>query len=148
MVPGHLLQRYAAPVWPLPFRARDVDLYLLLCALGIAANIKSEGVLFGVCLVITLFIVGFEIRASSPAWLFRRLRTDFAFVRVLLISIAPALIWAFYKSLGTAALSHSGSFDDLVVSSTCLIDGFTVNYVLDFSYVPGYSIPIAVGPLR
>lgn len=125
---------------------RDVDLYSGLCALGIAANIKSEGLLFGVCLVMTLFIVGFEIRAFSPAWLFRRLRTDFAFVRVLLISIAPALIWAFYKK--SWGLQHYLTADPSMTwsrVSTRLIDGFTVNYVLDFLMFRASSIWIAVG---
>jgi hypothetical protein len=125
---------------------RDIDLYAGLCALGLAANIKSEGLLFGICVVMTLFFVGFEFPAFSLSGLFKRLRTDFGFVRVLLISLAPALIWMFYKT--TWGLQNYLTADPSTTwsrVSTRLRDGSTADYIVDFLVFRASSIWIEVG---
>ena len=40
---------------------RATDLYSAVCALGIAASIKYEGILFSLCLIVTLAFVGLDL---------------------------------------------------------------------------------------
>ena len=45
---------------------RDTDLYSGVCALGIAASIKNEGLLFGLCLVAALLVIGATHSRMDP----------------------------------------------------------------------------------
>ena len=76
---------------------RDTDLYLGMCALGIGASLKYEGLLFGVCAITALLFIGpehFEFGLSNFA---KRIRKDSLFAGVLLLSIAPPLMWTICK---------------------------------------------------
>ena len=45
---------------------RDMDLYSGICALGIGASMKNEGLLFGLCVMAALLFISREYREFSP----------------------------------------------------------------------------------
>jgi hypothetical protein len=110
---------------------RATDLYSAVCALGIAATIKYEGILFSLCLVVTLAMMSPFCREISLWRLANRLRTDFSFVIVVLLSVAPTLLWALDKRAwglqSALARDPSGS---LAIITTRLLDGPTADFVL------------------
>jgi hypothetical protein len=124
---------------------RPIDLYSGVCSIGIAASIKNEGLLFAVCLITSLMFLSLDRPVSNlRAWV-RRIRTDSIMLSVLLISIAPTVMWAGWKTAWglqnslTAAPAQSWSR-----LSSRLFDGRTADYVLDFLAVRGTSTWILI----
>jgi hypothetical protein len=76
---------------------RDTDLYSGMCALGICANLKNEGLVFVLCALASLLFVFAGGPASALRGLSNRIRTDSVFVRILLLSIAPTIMWSMWK---------------------------------------------------
>src|SRR2546429_3772578 len=58
---------------------RDTDLYSGMCALGIAANLKNEGLLFGLCLSMALLLISAARIEFGLRPLAKRIRSDFLF---------------------------------------------------------------------
>lgn len=85
-----LLGRFAA-------ERRDVDLYSAICALGIAASTKNEGLLFGAAALMAVGLSGLVIPAFSLRELAIKLRTAPSFAVAIAIAIAPTLLWGVYK---------------------------------------------------
>jgi hypothetical protein len=85
-----LIGRYAA-------ERRDVDLYSAICAAGIAANLKNEGLLFAVSFLVAAFLgVGGSFR-SRVARFAHRVRSDGLFVRAAILSALPTIMWFVLK---------------------------------------------------
>ena len=127
---------------------RDVDLYSGMCALGIGANLKNEGLLFGLCLISALLITS---RGSPPFSLMqcaKRIRTDSVFARVLLLSIAPTVMWTICKKAwglqNDLTVNPSGG---LLRLADRLFDGFSPQYVLNFLIVRASAIGLVLGLL-
>ena len=125
---------------------RDTDLYLGLCALGIGASLKNEGLLFGLCLIIALFFLSpaqSELRFGQFA---RRIRTDRQLATVLILSIAPTVMWTISKKAwglqNDLAGDPSAAFSQL---SNRLFDGFSPQYVLNYLTVRATSIWVLIG---
>ena len=76
---------------------REVDLSSGVCALGIAATIKNEGLMFAACAIIGVLLVGLRRAPLAAAAFLKRMRSDRAFLGILLIAAAPTLIWAVLK---------------------------------------------------
>jgi hypothetical protein len=127
---------------------RDTDLYAGVCALGIAANIKNEGLLFDLCLITALLIIGAAYGEVSPTELARRVRTDSRLVRVLILSIAPTAMWTIYKNAW--GLQNDLTEDPSAVWSRLLnrvSDGFSLRYVLGYLTTRATSIWVVIGLL-
>ena len=127
---------------------RDVDLYSGMCALGIGANLKNEGLLFGLCLISALLIMSLRSPAFSLRQCAKRVRTDSVFARVLLLSIAPAVMWMI--------CTHAwGLQNDLTASPSGvllrladrLFDGSSPQYVLHFLMVRASAAWMVTGLL-
>jgi hypothetical protein len=109
---------------------RATDLYSAVCALGIAASIKYEGILFSLCLIVTLAFVGLICREISLRRLANRMRTDWSFAIMIFLAVAPTLMWALDKRAwglqSALARNPSGS---LAVITDRLLDGPTAEFV-------------------
>jgi len=89
-----LIGRYAAERQP-------HDLYSAICAAGIAANLKNEGMLFALCFLVAAFLGAGGSVASRLSRLARRIRTDRAFAAAAILSAVPSVAWfALKKSWG------------------------------------------------
>ena len=127
---------------------QDTDLYSGVCALGIAAGLKNEGLLFGLCLIIALLLIS----PAYPEFTFRqvakRIRTDSQLARILILSIAPTLMWAIYKKAWGLENDLTGDpvagFSRL---SNRLFDGFSPQYVLSYLTLRGTSLWMVIGLL-
>ena len=112
---------------------RDTDLYSGMCALGISASLKYEGLLFGVCAITALLFIGpehFEFRLGNFV---KRIRKDPRFATVLLLSIAPPLMWAICKRVwGLQSDLARDPLDGLSRLWGRLVDGVTPLYLLDY----------------
>lgn len=127
---------------------RDADLYSGVCALGIGASLKNEGLLFALCLITTFFFIRLAYAELSLGQPVKRIRTDSQLAKILILSIAPTLMWTICKKpwglqndvVGdpSAALSRL---------SNRLFDGFSPQYVLDYLTVRGTSIWVLAGLL-
>lgn len=62
-----------------------VDLYSGICALGIIANIKNEGLLFCACMFVILIVKRFSIHRKI--------------IQIGVVSSLPTVIWTIYKSM-------------------------------------------------
>ena len=128
--------------------SRDVDLYSGMCALGIAAALKNEGLLFAVCLLAALLFIRPEARAFSAGPLVARLRSDSVFVTVLILSIAPTLAWTIYKTAwglqNDIAGDPSAGWSRL---SGRLFDGFSPRFLFEFLTVRATAIWMLTGLL-
>jgi hypothetical protein len=119
---------------------RETDLYSGICALGIAANIKNEGLLFGLCLVAALMLVtlGQQRRISLYQGF---LGAHPLLLRVLVIAVAPTLLWAWCKKSwglqNDLAVDPSGG---MVRLWNRLADGTTPGYLLNFLAVRANTI--------
>jgi hypothetical protein len=81
-----LIGRYAA-------ERRDVDLYSAIGAAAIAANLKNEGLLFAVCLVVAAFLGAGGSFASRLVRIGHRVRTDPMFTGAAVLSVVPTVTW-------------------------------------------------------
>lgn len=124
---------------------RAVDLYSGVCAAGIAASIKYEGLLFSACLVATVVLVG-PAYGDNVVTLAKRIRSDASFATVLLLSVAPTLMWAVCKrawGLQSAVLRDPSA--GWVRLLNRISDGATPQYVLDTLIVRGTAIGMVTG---
>ena len=127
---------------------RDTDLHSGMCALGIAASIKNEGLLFGVCLMTALLFISPAYPEFSLAQLAKRIRTDSLFAKVLILSIAPTFMWTIYKEAW--GLQNDVAGDPLAGLSRLanrLSDGFSAQYVLNYLTVRASAIWVVIGLL-
>ena len=126
----------------------DTDLYSGVCALGIGASMKNEGMLFGLCLVTTLVVMGAAYPALSAGQLWRRLRTDARLAAILMLSIVPTVMWAIQSRAW--GLHNDLAGDPSAGLSrlwTRLFDGFSPGYVLNYLIVRASAIWIVIGLL-
>ena len=127
---------------------RDMDLYSGICALGIGASLKYEGLLFGLCAITALLLIGpehLEFRLSHFA---KRLRKDSLFAKVLLLSIAPPLMWTISKRVW--GLQSDLAHDPLDGFSRLwgrLTDGVTPLYLLNYLTVRSTAMWMVTGLL-
>jgi hypothetical protein len=110
---------------------RDVDLYSGICALGLAASIKNEGVLFALSVATAVLLLGGRGSDFGVRALFVRLTKDAAFARVVVLSSAPALTWALWQKMWGLQndLAAPGA---LARATDRLFDGFSPQYLLAF----------------
>ena len=125
---------------------RDLDLYSGMCALGIGASLKNEGLLFALSLITALLFIGPEYPQSRLGHFARRIRTDTLFVKILLLSIAPTLMWTICKNAwglqNDLARDPSAGFSRLWIR---LFDGFTPLYLLNYMTMRATAIWMAIG---
>jgi hypothetical protein len=125
---------------------RDADLYSGMCALGIGANLKYEGLLFGVCAITALLFIGPghpEFRLSRFA---TRIRMDPMFAKVLVLSIAPTLMWAICKrAWGLQSDLARDPSNGFARFWTRLFDGFSPLYALNYLTVRATAIWLVIG---
>lgn len=127
---------------------RDTDLYSGMCALGIGASLKNEGLLFGLCAVTALLFFSPGYPAFGLRQWAKRIRTDSLFVRVLLVSIAPTLMWAICKRAW--GLQNDLAKDPWAGASRLLsrlFDGTSSQYVLNFLIERASAIWLVIGLL-
>ena len=120
---------------------RDMDLYSGICALGIGAGMKNEGLLFGLCVMAALLFVSREYREFSPRQFAGRVRTDSLLARVLLFSIAPTVMWTMCKRAW--GLRNDLANDPLAGVSRLLdrlVDGSTPGYLLNYLTVRATAV--------
>lgn len=125
---------------------RDTDLYSGICALGIAANIKNEGLLFAACVITALLVISREYPEFTPGQFAKRIRTDSLFAKVVILSMAPTLMWSIAKSAW--GLRNDLAKDPLAGSSRLwnrLFDGFTPSYLLNFLAARATAIWVLTG---
>ena len=127
---------------------RDTDLCSGVCALGIAASLKNEGLLFALCLITSLLLIS----QVYPEFTFRqaakRIRTDSRLARILIISIAPTLMWTICKM--TWGLENDVAGDPLNAWSRLSnrwVDGFSAHYVLNYHTQRTTTLWVAIGLL-
>ncbi|HSL21782.1 MAG TPA: hypothetical protein VK886_09610 [Vicinamibacterales bacterium] len=112
--------------------ARDTDLYSGICALGIAAGLKNEGLLLGACVIVALLLVSLPATPGIRA-LWRRVRDEPLLSRVVLISIAPTIVWTGYKiAWGLRDAMTAEPMTGLSRLATRAADGFSPGYILTF----------------
>lgn len=120
---------------------RQVDLYSGMCALGIAANIKNEGLLFGLCVVAALGLVALARGRGDVSRYRDFFRTNSDFGRVCVFALAPALLWMWCKKAwglqNDLAVDPSGG---VMRMWNRLLDGTTPQYVLQFLAVRASAI--------
>lgn len=120
---------------------RDTDLYSSMCSLGIAASIKNEALLFALCLAAALLLIGRRHSGLSLGRLTKRVREDFQFSIVLLLSVAPTVMWTMCKKAwglqSDLARDPSASLSRL---SDRLYDGVTPRYLLSYLTVRATAI--------
>jgi len=125
---------------------RDLDLYSGMCALGIGASLKNEGLLFALSLMTALLFIGPAYPQFRLGHFARRIRTDALFVKILLLSIAPTLMWTICKNAwglqNDLARDPSAGFSRLWIR---LFDGFTPLYLLNYLTVRATAIWMAIG---
>jgi hypothetical protein len=112
---------------------RDVDLYSAICAAGIAANLKNEGLLFGLCLLVAISVAAPGSLRRKLAHLGRRIRADRMFVATLILSVGPTAIWVIWKT--TWGLQNDltrNPFDGLVRLWRRIGDGATAPYLFRY----------------
>ena len=111
---------------------RAADLYFGACAMGIGASIKYEGQLFVLSLAVAVLVLGVFFRDLSIWRLARRVRTDYSFLTMLLLAIAPTLMWAAEKrawGLGSDLARDPSTSVALITSR--IVDSSTAQYVLE-----------------
>lgn len=127
---------------------RDTDLYSAICALGIAASLKNEGLLFGSCFVTALLCMSARRWRLSFQQFAKRIRTDSLFVRALLLSIAPTLMWAICRYAWGLQNNLTADVPSVVSRlSSRLFDGASPQYVLRFLILQASAIWAVVGLL-
>jgi hypothetical protein len=126
--------------------ARDTDLYAGMCALGLAANIKNEGLLVGLCVLTAMALISFA-RYRSDLWpSMRRLLGNGMFLKILIISLAPMVMWALCKRAWGLQNDLAGDpMGGVTRLWNRLIDGVTPQYLLQFLTVRANAIWVAAG---
>lgn len=121
-----LIGRYAA-------EGRSIDLYSAMAAAGIAANLKNEGLLFGVSLVTAVAAAAGGSVATRLSRFAARVRSDALFVVVAILSIAPTILWSLSKrAWGLQNDLTRSPLDGVARFSTRLLDGESAQYVLRY----------------
>jgi hypothetical protein len=100
------------------------------------------------CLVIAFLIIGAAYADLNPVALAKSVRRDPRLVTVLVLSIAPTIVWTFYKSAW-------GLQNDLTDNPSAvwarllnrLSDGFSLQYVLNYLTMRATSIWVVIGLL-
>jgi hypothetical protein len=129
-------------------RGRDTDLYSGMCAVGISASIKNEGLLFALCLSTSLLVIGLKYPEFGAGRLAKRIRTDSVFSRLLLLSIAPTLLWIICKK--TWGLQNDIARDPaagFLRFWNRLFDGFTAQYLFNYLTVRATAVWMVIGLL-
>jgi hypothetical protein len=117
---------------------KTVDLCSSMVAMGIAASLKNEGLLFAVCFIASVLTLGVKYSECSVTRLATRLRSDYVVVGVLLLSIAPAVMWAACKKAwGLQSELVGDPFQTFTRLAGRLFDGTTPQYLLNYLTVQG-----------
>jgi hypothetical protein len=129
-----LIGRYAA-------ERHEHDLYAAICAAGIAANLKNEGLLFAVCFLVAAFLGAGGSLASRLSRLGRRVRTDRTFAAAAILSVAPTIAWfALKKSWGLESDLARNPLDGAARFWTRFVDGESATAV--FFYLVRHATAI------
>ena len=119
---------------------RDTDLYSGICALGMAANIKNEGLLFALCVVATLALAAL-VRRRGAGQFDELLRACPLLPRVIVIAVAPALLWMWCKKAWGLQNDLAGDpTGGLARLWNRLVDGTTPQYLFNFLAVRANTI--------
>ena len=128
------------------YERRDTDLYSGMCTLGIGASIKNEGLLFGLCLITALLLISPAYPEFSFRQCTKRIRTDSLFAKVLILSLAPTLMWTICKKAWGLQNDLTGDPSaGLSRLSNRLFDGFSAQYVLNYLTVRATAIWVVIG---
>lgn len=111
---------------------RTMDLCSSLVATGIASNLKNEGLLFAVCVAAAVVVLGFKYSECAVFRIAKRLRAEPVAIGVLLMSMAPALMWMMRKrAWGIESELTGDPVQAWARLSARLFDGATPQYLLD-----------------
>ena len=126
--------------------SRNADLYAGMCALGLAANIKNEGLLVGLCVLTAMALISVA-RYHTDLWSStQRLIGNGMFVKILIISLAPMVMWAICKRAWGLQNDLAGDpMGGVTRLWNRLIDGATPQYLLQFLTVRANAIWVAAG---
>jgi hypothetical protein len=109
------------------------DLYSGMCALGIAANIKNEGLLFALCLLTVVAVISPAHPGLRLRELTKRVRKEPAFATLLLLSILPTLMWTICKNAWGLHSAYTRNPPEVLSRlSNRLFDGSSPQYVFTF----------------
>jgi hypothetical protein len=123
-----------------------VDLCSSMVAIGIAASLKNEGLLFAVCFIAAVLALGVKYSECSVRRLATRLRSDYLVVGVLLLSIAPTLMWAVCKKAwGIQSELVGDPFQTFTRLAVRLFDGTTAQYLLGYLTVRATAASLLTG---
>jgi hypothetical protein len=98
------------------------------------------------CVITALFVISREYPEFSPRQFARRIRTESLFARVLLLSIAPTLMWTMCKRAW--GLQSDLASDPLAGFSRLLnrlADGVTPRYLLNYLTVRATAMWLLIG---
>jgi hypothetical protein len=122
------------------------DLYAGMCALGIVANLKNEGLLVAVCVVTALAVVSLALADYNVRRLIERWRLEAVFVKMLVIAIAPTVMWVVCKrAWGLQSDLAANPWEGVLRLSNRLVDGVSPQYLFYFLTVRANAIWLTVG---
>ena len=114
-------------------QGNTVDLCSSMVAVGIAASLKNEGLLFAACFISSVLVLGLKYSECTVTSLAARLRSDYLVVGVLFLSIAPILMWEVCKrAWGLQSELTGDPFQTFTRLSVRLFDGTTPQYLLNY----------------
>jgi hypothetical protein len=120
-----------------------VDLCSAMVAVGIAASLKNEGLLFAVCLVASVLALGVKYSELSVTSLAARFQSDYLVVGVLLLSIAPIVLWEVCKKTwGLQSELVGDLFGTFTRLSVRVFDGTTPQYLVNYLTVQATTISL------
>jgi hypothetical protein len=126
----------------------DADLHSAICATGIAACLKNEGVLFGACFIATFVLRSAGHPVLGARRLVRRLREDRRLAVILALSVAPTLLWAMRSRSWGLRNDLTGDPAGLLSRlATRLLDGSSAQHILEYLTVQATAIWVVVGLL-
>jgi hypothetical protein len=127
---------------------RLVDLCSAMVAAGIASNLKNEGLLFAVCFVAAVLVSGIKYSELTVKRLAKHFRTNPVAIGVLLLSIAPAVMWTLCKAAWGIQSELTGDpVQAWARLSVRLFDGATPQYLLNYLLVRSTAIWLVAGLL-
>ncbi|HEY3384716.1 MAG TPA: hypothetical protein VGK32_23385 [Vicinamibacterales bacterium] len=127
---------------------RDTDLYSAMCALGIAACLKNEGLLFVSCFGLALLWMNVGRPRLFVRQVARRLRRDSHLVTVLLLAMAPTVMWTIWRHAWTLQNDLTADVPgSLWRLSSRVADGVSLLHVLDYLVLRATAIWMVAGLL-
>jgi hypothetical protein len=125
---------------------RDFDLHSAFLSVGIVTSLKNEGLLFALCLVAALGIATKGFTKDGLTNAATRLLAQRGYLAVLLIAVAPTVLWSVYK--WTWGLQNELTRQPLGALSrvaTRVFDGPSVGYVLHYMAIEANGLWVPAG---